>query len=134
MEVSTTSSIEDRGRPADILFPQFSYGRDLAVDITIATALQDLPACIENPLYAMSKAIRVKRNKYAGRLDGRTDFMVLALDSSGGLHPSSHTFLKRIASRLAFSLRVSREEALSRLIQKLVFSVTSEVGRGLARV
>jgi hypothetical protein len=133
LEVSATTSIEDRGRPADILISNFSRGKDLAIDVTIATALQDLPATIADPLYAMTRAIQGKRNKYAGRLDDRTDFLVFPMDSSGGFHPSTSFLLHRLSSRLAHVLRVSRDEALSRVTQKLSFSLARVVGRGLVR-
>jgi hypothetical protein len=133
LEVSATRSIDDRSRPADILISNFSHGRDLAIDVTIATALLDLSATIVDPLYAMSRAIQVKRDKYAGRLDDRTDFFVFPMDSSGGFHPSSTYLLKRLSSRLSYYLRISYEEALSRVTQRLGFALASVVGRGLAR-
>ena len=134
LEVSATLRAQDRGRPADILLPAYSHGRDLAIDFTVATAMLNVADTIASPLHAMQAAIDRKRAKYQGRVAANSEFFAFAVDTSGAFHPSTEKIICRLAGRLAHVKCIPRWQASQRIYQKISFAVAAETGRGLSRL
>ncbi len=132
-EVNTTARATDRARPADLLILDYSHGRDLDVDFTVATALLSPTETLKDPSYAMDKVISSKRTKYNGRMADRVDLLVFALDSSGGFHHSSGPLIRRIAGRLAHAKAITKAEAERWIYQRVAVAVGRETGRGMCR-
>ena len=110
------------GRPADILIPGWSNGRDAALDVTVINPLQDsqVRGAATTPGHAYNGAHKRKLDKSwePCHRQGIT-FLPLAVESLGAWHPSAVAEVKRLGSALARHTGEEESSTICRLFQKL---------------
>ena len=110
------------GRPADILIPGWSNGRDAALDVTVINPLQDsqVRGAATTPGHAFNEAHKRKLDKSwePCHRQGIT-FLPLAVESLGAWHPSAVAEVKRLGSALARHTGEEESSTICRLFQKL---------------
>ena len=95
-------------RPADILIPNYSAGKDLAVDFAVTCPLQSayLHEAANTSLYACNKyAEDIKLAKFQNRvqLEG-LDYLPFVFESFGGLSMDTESFISKLATSINLSL------------------------------
>ena len=109
-------------RPADLLIPRWSGGRDAALDVTVVSALQSamLAGSAATDGYAVTRAFerKVAKAGEACRAEG-IDFIPVAADTLGGLHSVAVEQVKKLGSSLARHQGQEEEEVIRHLFQRL---------------
>ena len=112
----------DDRRPADILIPHWTGGRDTALDVTVVNPLQVATGAgaATNPGWALTYAFDKKMRGAAEdcRKQGIT-FVPLAAESLGGWHKVAVQQVQKLAAALARHTGQEAEEAQRQLFQKL---------------
>ena len=83
-------------RPADLLIPHWSGGKDTALDFTVVNPLQSalVGRVAEEGGVAVEHAHMVKVRKYEQRCAGEgIHFLPVAVDTLGGWHPSAGVYI-----------------------------------------
>ena len=124
-------------RPADVLLPYWSQGKDVAVDITVVNPLQTalVARAAQEGGSAVQHAHEAKVRKYGERCsqEGIT-FVPLAVDTFGGWHQSALEVLSKLGRQLARANGKREEEVVSHLRQRIaVVLVRDNVSMLLSR-
>ena len=124
-------------RPADVLLPYWSQGKDVAVDITVVNPLQTalVARAAQEGGSAVQHAHEAKVRKYGERCsqEGIT-FVPLAVDTFGGWHQSALEVLTKLWRQLARANGKREEEVVSHLRQRIaVVLVRDNVSMLLSR-
>lgn len=109
-------------RPADVLIPVWSGGRDTALDFTVVNPLQEalVTAASESGSSAVEHAHQLKLRKYGERCEGEgITFLPLAVDTLGGWHPEALDVITRLGRQLARNVGKLDEEVVRHLRQRL---------------
>ena len=109
-------------RPADLLIPFWSGGRDVALDFTVVNPLRaDLVSkASEDASSAVQHAHELKSKKYEERCaaEGFT-FLPMAVDTFGGWHPTALDIIIKLGRQLARNVGKLDEEVVAHLRQRL---------------
>ena len=114
-----------RSRPGDVYLPNWSFGRALAIDVTVSHPSQ---AAVSNTaraeasasVRAAAKAAHAKVNKHGARCAAQgVDFLPLAVCSFGGWLPEGVEFVNTLAQRVAMRSGLSQSVASVQLWQRL---------------
>ena len=109
-------------RPADLLIPFWSSGRDTALDFTVVNPLQAalVGRTAQDGGSAVEHAHRGKVRKYEERCAAEgIVFVPLAVDTLGGWHPSALTILARLGRQVASITGREGHEVVRHLRQRL---------------
>ena len=109
-------------RPADVLIPVWSGGRDTALDFTVVNPLQEalVNAASEDGSSAVEHAHQLKLRKYGERCEGEGIlFLPMAVDTLGGWHPEALEVITRLGRQLARNVGKLDEEVVRHLRQRL---------------
>ena len=109
-------------RPADLLIPNWSMGKDAAMDITVVNPLQAalVAGAAATPGHALTKRFGEKMTKHGEgcRLAGLV-FIPLPFETLGGWHEETVTQVKRLGSALARHTGQEESEAIRHVAQRL---------------
>ena len=111
-------------KPADVLIPNWTHGKDTALDVTVVSSLQ--PTLVERvatdpePGYALTYAFNNKMRKHgqACRREGMV-FLPMPIESLGGWHPEAAQQVKKIGAAKARQTGEEEDAAIAHLFQKL---------------
>jgi hypothetical protein len=109
-------------RPADVLLPHWSNGRDVALDCTVVNATQAtlVHRVAEDGSNAVRHAHEAKVRKYGDRCATEgIEFVPLAVDSFGGWHEVALETLTKLGRQLARVVGKPEEEQVRHLRQRL---------------
>ena len=109
-------------RPADVLIPIWTEGRDTALDITVVNPLQQalVARASEEGDSAVEHAHKAKLRKYEERCDAEAiSFLPLAVDTFGGWHKVGLKTITRLGRQLARNLGKDEDEVVRHLRQRL---------------
>ena len=109
-------------RPADVLIPVWSSGKDTALDFTVVNPLQEalVSAASEDGSSAVEHAHNLKLRKYEERCAGEgITFLPMAVDTLGGWHPEALAIIQRLGRQLARNVGKLDEEVVRHLRQRL---------------
>ena len=109
-------------RPADILLPFWTNGRDTALDFTVVNPLQDalVRRSAEEGSSAVNHAHNIKLRKYAERCaEQGLVFSPVAVDTLGGWHPDALEVITKLGRQLARNVGRDDQEAVRHLKQRL---------------
>ena len=109
-------------RPADVLIPIWTEGRDTALDITVVNPLQQalLARASEEGDSAVEHAHKAKLRKYEERCDAEAiTFLPLAVDTFGGWHKVGLATITKLGKQLARNLGKEEDEVVRHLRQRL---------------
>jgi hypothetical protein len=109
-------------RPADVLIPNWSQGRDAALDVTVINPLQE--ATVAGAAAEAGQALTVaydRKVRAVGEACSREGirFIPLAAESLGGWHQVAVQEIKKVAGALARQQGDEEKDASRRLFQKL---------------
>ena len=109
-------------RPADVLIPSWTGGRDTALDVTVVSPLltERVDLSITTPGHTLKVAFNDKCRDYqeACEREGIT-FIPLPVETLGGWHKKAVEQLKKIARAQARNTGKEEEEAIRHLFQRL---------------
>ena len=109
-------------RPADVLIPFWTSGKDTALDITVVNPLQTalVTRASQDGNSAVEHAHMGKARKYEERCarEGIT-FIPLAVDTLGGWHSTALETITRLGRQLARNIGKEDEECVRHLRQRL---------------
>jgi hypothetical protein len=112
-------------RPADVLLPSWSHGKDFAIDVAITDPINgtfklDMEACNKY-------ADKYKHDKYDnGFINTQIEFIPVVFSTFGSLNEEGHSFLKDLFRRNCDSLDKMRCTYITLLWQKLSISLQTE--------
>ena len=109
-------------RPADILLPYWTNGRDTALDVTVVNAMQTslIRQVAEDGGRAVEHAQKEKIRKYQERCSSEgLEFVALAVDTYGGWHPAALVVLSKLGRQLARATGREEGETVRHLRQRL---------------
>ena len=123
--------LKDRLRPADLLIRNWSAGKDVAVDVTVAHPLQrsESPWNMTRVSTFLKRREDAKILKYedACRQEG-WEFLPMAFSTWGSPGPQAYTLLHKILRRAAAATSAeSRSEKISSLSNRLSLSLFRQV-------
>jgi hypothetical protein len=108
-------------RPADLLLPHWTQGRDTAIDITVVNPLQAalVRRAAEEGASAVEHAHNLKSRKYADRCAAEgLEFVPMAVDSFGGWHSVALQTITKLGRQLARVVGKEEAEAVRHLRQR----------------
>ena len=109
-------------KPADVLIPNWSGGKDTALDITVVNPLQSAMVSLAatTPGHALTRRFQEKMTKHGEgcRLAGMV-FLPLPMETLGGWHDQTVSLVKRLGSALARQTGQDESEAIRHLSQRL---------------
>ncbi|MEY3432080.1 MAG: hypothetical protein RL131_16 [Bacteroidota bacterium] len=121
---------DNQSRPGDIFFPFWSFGRSLAMDISIVVPTRfsdNIHSAEHNAQEALETAYQEKVKKHAENCRNHgIMFQPLIFDTAGSIHPQSYKFLLEIVKLRALRLGLSNSEALHQFFHRL--SATLQIG------
>ena len=109
-------------RPADILIPYWTQGRDTAIDVTVVNPLQSalVARSSQDGGSAVEHAYNIKIRNYGERCAAEgIDFFPMAVDSFGGWHKAALAALKRLGRQLARTLGSEEKMQVRHLCQRV---------------
>ena len=109
-------------RPADLLIPFWSGGRDTAIDFTVVNPLQAalVKKTAQDGGSAVEHAHRGKIRKYGERCAAEgLVFVPLAVDTLGGWHPSALAILAMLGRQVASNTGREGQEGVRHLRQRI---------------
>ena len=110
------------GKPADILIPHWTGGKDTALDVTVINPLQsaEVRGAATTPGHALNTAHKRKLDKSweACQRQG-IEFIPIAVESFGAWHPSAVAEVSKLGSALARQNGDDEGVTIQRLFQKL---------------
>ena len=110
------------GRPADVLIPSWSSGKDVAYDVTVINPLQEseVRGAAATPGHSLSVAHKRKLDKsWEACHNQGIVFVPLAVESLGAWHPTAIAEVKKLGSALARHNGEEESTTTSRLFQRL---------------
>lgn len=137
-------SREERGiipdslrKPGDIFLPDWSLGRDTALDVSVTSPIQAslVERAAEVTGYAADARFKTKiASNYSACNQQGVEFIPLIVETHGGWDPRSLKVIKKIAGQLSSHTGKDQAEATNHLLQKLAISlVKSNTGLILSR-
>ena len=109
-------------RPADVLIPNWSGGKDTAMDITVVNPLQAafINGAATTPGHALTRRYAEKMTKHGeGCRRAGMVFLPLPVETLGGWHDQTVAQVKRLGSALARQTGQDESEAIRHLAQRL---------------
>ena len=109
-------------RPADVLVPFWSGGRDTAIDVTVVNPLQSamVGRVADDGAYAVGEAHSRKLRNYSARCAAEgIVFLPLAVDTLGGWHPEALYTIARLGRQVASTTGKEGDEVVRHLRQRL---------------
>jgi len=109
-------------RPADVLIPNWSGGRDTAMDVTVVNPLQAALVNIASttPGHALTKRFYEKMTKHGENCRRAVMvFLPLQMETLGGWHDQTVSLVKRLGSALARQTGQDESEAIRHFAQRL---------------
>ena len=116
-------------RPADILLPYWSQGRDTALDITVVNPLQG--ALVNQVAVDGESGVRHAFNAKMSKYDDRCAaegiaFVPLAVDTFGGWHGAALDVLSKLGRQVARQVGKEEEEGVRQLRQRVSVLLTRD--------
>ena len=109
-------------RPADVLLPHWTGGRDTALDVTVVNPLQIamVDQAAVNPGYALQQAFnrKCRQTREACEREGMV-FIPLPVETLGGWHEAAIVQIKKMRKALANTNGQEENEAVRHLFQRL---------------
>ena len=123
-------------RPADILIPNYSAGKDLAVDFAVTCPLQSayLHEAANTSLYACNKyAEDIKLAKFQNcvQLEG-LDYLPFVFESFGGLSMDTESFISKLATSISHRFGDSRHVVLANIFQNVACILNKSIARSIS--
>ena len=117
-------------KPADVLIPNWTHGKDTALDVTVVNPIQ--PTLVKRvardsePGYALTYAFDNKMRKHdqTCRREGMV-FLPMPIESLGGWHPETAQQAKKIGAAKAWQTGEDEDVAIAHLFQKLAVLLAS---------
>ena len=109
-------------RPADILIPHWTGGRDTALDVTVVSPLliDRLDLSISAPGHTLEVAFNEKCRDYLEACEREgISFIPLPVESLGGWHKRAVDQLRKLAKAQARSTGKEEDESIRHLFQRL---------------
>ena len=109
-------------RPADVLLPYWTHGRDTAIDVTVVNALQAalVGRVATDGGHAVAHSHSIKVKKYEARCEAEgIIFVPLALDTFGGYHRVALEAIGKLGRQLARVVGRDEGETVQHLRQRL---------------
>ena len=109
-------------KPADVLIPHWSGGRDTALDVTVVSPLlpNRLAKSVEKPGYTLTQAFNDKcRNTLQACQSEGIAFIPLPVETLGGWHEKAVDQIKKLARAMARCTGKEEMEETRHLFQKL---------------
>ena len=113
---------ESDSRPADVLVPRYTNGKDTCIDVTVINScrLDLLLRSSEEPGYALNHVFNSKWSKHGAACErAGMVFLPLAFDTFGAIHPQGVDFIKKLGKSVARSTCQEDSECVSQLFQRL---------------
>ena len=116
-------------RPADVLLPYWSQGRDTALDITVVNPLQG--ALVNQVAVDGESGVRHAYNAKMGKYDERCAaegiaFVPLAVDTFGGWHGAALDVLSKLGRQVARQVGKEEEDGVRQLRQRVSVLLTRD--------
>jgi hypothetical protein len=113
---------DTNARPADVLIPHWTEGRDTALDVTVVSPLltDRLANSVSTPGHTLTCAFNDKCRDYlaACQREGIA-FIPLPVETLGGWHPKAVLQIKKLARAQARTTGKDEDEAIRHLFQRL---------------
>ena len=109
-------------KPADVLIPSWTGGKDTALDITVVNPLQValVSRAATTPGHALTHRYNEKMSKHGEPCRGAgMVFIPMPVETLGGWHEQSSLQVKKIGSALARHTGQEESEAIRHLAQRL---------------
>ena len=114
-------------RPADVLIPNWTSGKDTALDVTVVNPLQRalVDQAAVHPRHALDHRFSEKMSKHGEpcRVAGMV-FIPLVVETLGGWHEQAEQQIKRIGAALARQTGQDEAEKTRHLFQRLSILLT----------
>ena len=110
------------GKPADILVPHWTGGKDTAYDVTVINPLQsaEVSGAATTPGHALNTAQKRKLDKSWEECHRQgIEFIPIAVESLGAWHPTAVTEVAKLGSALARQNGDEESTTIQRLFQQL---------------
>ena len=109
-------------RPADVLVPRYTSGKDTCYDVTVINCLRSdmIERSAEEPGYAVAHAYRSKWTKYGAACESEgMVFVPLPVDVFGAWHPTAAQHLRKLGSALARATCSEESVTINHFFQRL---------------
>ena len=109
-------------RPADVLIPNWTGGRDTALDVTVVSPLltDRLDNSITSPGYTLVEAFNNKCRDYLEACEREgLSFIPLPVETLGGWHKSAVDQLRKLAKAQARTTGKEEDKSIRHLFQRL---------------
>jgi len=109
-------------KPADVLIPHWTGGRDTALDVTVVSPLlpNRLTKAVETPGHTLTQAFHDKcRNTLQACQSEGIAFIPLPVETLGGWHEKAVNQIQKLGRALARCTGKDEEEEMRHLFQKL---------------
>ena len=113
---------DTNARPADVLIPHWTEGRDTALDVTVVSPLltDRLANSVSSPGHTLTCAFNDKCRDYLAACQGEgIAFIPLPVETLGGWHPKAVLQIKKLARAQARTTGKDEDEAIRHLFQRL---------------
>ena len=110
------------GKPADILVPHWTGGKDTAYDVTVINPLQtaEVTGAATTPGHALNTAHKRKLDKSWEECHRQgIEFIPIAVESLGAWHPTAVAEVAKLGSALARQNGDKESTTIQRLFQQL---------------
>ena len=88
-------------RPADVFIPNFRYGRDMCIDVSIVSPFLHIEQASVTPGFNANFKASQKNSKYRNICqENGLDFVPFVMESIGGFHPDSIQVINRLARKI----------------------------------
>ena len=113
---------ESDSRPADVLIPRYTNGKDTCIDVTVINScrLDLLQRSSEIAGFALNHVFNAKWTKHGPACErAGMIFLPLAFDTFGAVHPQGADFLKKLGKTIARATAQDESECVNHLFQRL---------------
>ena len=119
-------------RPADVFIPNFRYGRDVCIDVSIVSPFLHIEQASATPGFNANFKASQKISKYRNMCqENGLDFVPFVMESIGGFHPDSIQVINRLARKIySKNPLVSIAENNFRIRSSLQFAAQKAMGLG----
>ena len=119
-------------RPADVFIPNFRYGRDMCIDVSIVSPFLHIEQASATPGFNANFKASQKISKYQKICqENGLDFVPFVMESIGGFHPDSIQVINRLARKIySKNPLVSISENSFRIRSSLQFAAQKAMGLG----
>ena len=116
-------------RPADVLLPYWTQGKDTALDITVVNPLQG--ALIQQVAVDGESGVRHAYNAKMAKYDDRCSaegiaFVPMAVDTFGGWHGAALDVLQKLGRQVARQVGKEEEDGVRQLRQRVSILLTTD--------